>query len=756
MRKSKRRTKKEIERDRKKEDVQDEDSTSIGKGIMSAILFFGIVVFILSFLSKAGTVGEFILDQSNILTGSGIFFVPVLTLLLAISFIKPIGGNRSKIILLSISLFFAGFLGFLSTISLGSGGSIGDFLFSTFETMLGGIGSFVLSLVMMAIAFSVAFRISLLDIMNKIRGDDKEKAKDTPQEEYDYDADSEEQDKDEGEENKEEEEEEENLPTTVLASSSSVAESVDISIDNGGATVVDSQTLDIAGMDTNFRLPPFSLLEEEGSKAKSGNIEENAKVIQRTLETFGISVEMGDAKVGPTVTQYTIKPADGIRLSKITALTNDIALALAAKSIRIEAPIPGKSLVGLEIPNQQSALVRLRPLLENQKFQKAGDLAIAIGRDVSGEPIYSDLTKMPHLLIAGSTGSGKTIAVTSIIMSLLYSNTPQQLRLVLIDPKRVEFSVYANLPHLLSPVVTESAKAINALKWAITEMDRRFDIFSRVGVRDIVSYHKNKKALEKEGNIPYLVIIIDEFADLMAVKGREVEGLVVRIAQLARAAGIHLIIATQRPSVEVITGTIKANLPSRMSFSVASHIDSRTILDSAGAEKLLGKGDMLFIPPQSSTPIRIQGAFIQDTEVKKVSDFIRAQNSTQNETQEKQEEVKDILDLNNNKQSDSVNFDDYGSGGIGNDPSQDDALYNEAKNVVIQNKKASASLLQRRLRVGYARAARLIDLLEENNVIGPPDGARAREVYILSEEEQYGGPVAKDQDNTDEQDINKE
>ncbi len=753
MRKSKRRTKKEIERDKKKEDVQDEEGTSIGKGIIAALLFFGIVVFILSFLGKAGTVGEFILDQSKILTGGGIFFVPVLILLLAISFIKPIGGNRSKMILLSISLFFAGFLGFLSTISLGSGGSVGDFLFNTFETMLGGIGGFVLSLVMMAVAFSIAFRISLIDIINKIRGE--EKVKDTPQEEYDFD--SEEQDKGEDIENKEKEEKEEDLPAAALASSNSVAESVDISIDNSGVTVVDNQNLDIAGMDTNFRLPPFSLLEEEGSKAKSGNIEENAKVIQRTLETFGISVEMGEAKVGPTVTQYTIKPADGIRLSKITALTSDIALALAAKSIRIEAPIPGKSLVGLEIPNQQSALVRLRPLLENQNFQKAGDLSIAIGRDVSGEPIYSDLTKMPHLLIAGSTGSGKTIAVTSIIMSLLYSNTPQQLRLVLIDPKRVEFSVYANLPHLLSPVVTESAKAINALKWAITEMDRRFDIFSRVGVRDIVSYHKNKKALEKEGNIPYLVIIIDEFADLMAVKGREVEGLVVRIAQLARAAGIHLIIATQRPSVEVITGTIKANLPSRMSFSVASHIDSRTILDSAGAEKLLGKGDMLFIPPQSSTPIRIQGAFIHDTEVKRVSDFIRAQASTQNETQEKQEEdKKDILDLNNNKQGDSVNFDDYGSGGTGNDLSQEDALYNEAKNVVIQNKKASASLLQRRLRVGYARAARLIDLLEENNVVGPPDGARAREVYILSEEEQYGGPVAKDQDNTDEQDISKE
>jgi len=462
--------------------------------------------------------------------------------------------------------------------------------------------------------------------------------------------------------------------------------------------------------------PPTELLESDKGAPTSGDIKINSAIIKKTLQNFEIPVEMSEINIGPTVTQYTLKPAEGVKLSKITALNNDLALALASHPIRIEAPIPGRALVGIEVPNKVRALVRLRNLIENSIFQNLSNLTFILGRDVSGNPIFADLGKMPHLLVAGSTGTGKTIFLNNLILSLLYKNSPQILRLILIDPKRVEFPIYNGLPHLLSPVISDPQRTINALKWLISEMERRFDIFSELKTRDILAYNK---IAEKEELMPYIILIIDELADLMAARGREIEAGIVRLAQLSRAVGIHLVLATQRPSVEVITGLIKANITSRISFQVASQVDSRTVLDIAGAEKLLGLGDMLFISAEILKPKRIQGAFVSDKEVKKVVNWLKSKieipkNEIENELREELE--KEI-------ESDFEVF--Y---------KEEDPLYEEAKRVVIEARKASATLLQRRLRIGYARAARLIDSLEKNGIIGPANGAKPREVYIDKED----------------------
>jgi len=470
------------------------------------------------------------------------------------------------------------------------------------------------------------------------------------------------------------------------------------------------------------KLPPLDLLEEEKEKAKAGDINTNSQIIKRTLENFGISVEMTGANVGPTVTQYTLKPAEGIKLSRITALANNLSLALAAHPIRIEAPIPGKSLVGIEVPNQKRVLVRLRNLLAHPEFQNASSpLTFALGRDVVGEPVFADLGRMPHLLIAGSTGTGKTIALNAIIISFLYKNTPDTLRLILIDPKRVEFTAYNHLPHLLCPVIYDADKTVNALSWLIQEMERRFDIFSEMGARNIYSFNKKiekNSRLKKEGfsKMPFLVLIIDELADLMAARAKDIEAGIVRLAQKARATGIHLILATQRPSVEVITGLIKANIIARIAFQVASQVDSRTILDMAGAEKLLGNGDMLFISSSVSKPRRIQGAYVSEKEVVRVAEFI-SKNQQIKGIDELSESIEEAL----KKEREESVGQFFGQA--------EDPLYEEAKRLVLTTKKASASFLQRRLRIGYARAARLLDMMEERGIVGPPRGAKPREVY---------------------------
>lgn len=465
-------------------------------------------------------------------------------------------------------------------------------------------------------------------------------------------------------------------------------------------------------VDADWTFPPLELLPVSTTKATSGNISKNVETIQKTLKDFGIEVSMGDVHIGPTVTQYTLKPSEGVKLTAITSRSNDLALALAAHPIRIEAPIPGKAAVGIEIPNKIPAIVTEREILESEPFQNLkSHLKLALGRDVSGAPIVADIKKMPHLLIAGSTGSGKSVAINALILSLLFQNSPSDLRMILIDPKRVEFTMYNGIPHLLTSVVTEVDKIINSLRWTVAEMERRYKIFSETHKRNIEEYNANPI----NGHMPYIVVIIDELADLMAQAANEAEAAIVRLAQLARATGIHLVVATQRPSVDVITGLIKANITTRIAFAVASQVDSRTILDQTGADKLLGNGDMLYLSNEYGKPKRIQGVLVGEKEIRTVTDFLkRSGASTYDESIQ--------------------NYRAVGArGGNGVDSPIDDDLFEDAKQVVIQAGKASASLLQRRLRVGYARAARLLDILEQEGIIGPPDGSKPRDVIAATE-----------------------
>jgi S-DNA-T family DNA segregation ATPase FtsK/SpoIIIE len=482
-----------------------------------------------------------------------------------------------------------------------------------------------------------------------------------------------------------------------------------------------------SGTVVDWHVPDLTLLSQASSKADAGDVKANAAIIKSTLDSFNIAVQMGEVNVGPTVTQYTFTPPSGVKLNKITSLDTNLALSLAAHPIRIEAPIPGKSAVGVEIPNKSIATVRLRSVLETPEWTaESGPLTFVLGRDVSGIPMFTDLAKMPHMLIAGATGSGKSAMINSFLTSLLYRNSPNDLKLILVDPKRVELGLYNGIPHLLAEVINDPEKAISALKWAVAEMERRYKLLAEVGNRNIIEYNK----AHPEEAMPYIVVVIDEMADLMIVAAKDVETLIVRLAQMARAIGIHLVLATQRPSVDVITGVIKANVPARLAFSVASQIDSRTILDQMGAEKLLGKGDMLFASPEMMKPRRIQGAFLEEKEVKAVTDFLRAQTPADFRYND------DVL-----AQKVSIGGKSVGGGG-GNVGEIDDDLFDEAGEAVIRAGKASTSMLQRRLRIGYARAARLVDLLEEQGVVGPADGARPRDVLVSSMEQVRGGSVA--------------
>ncbi len=478
--------------------------------------------------------------------------------------------------------------------------------------------------------------------------------------------------------------------------------------------------------DPNWEFPSLKLLDQKQDKADAGDVEGNARTIQETFTNFNIQVEMEGANVGPRVTQYTLKPPTGVKLTRMTALDNNLALDLAAHSIRIEAPIPGKRLVGVEVPNVKPAMVRMSGILSSREWQGiTGPLGFAIGRDIAGIPIVGDLAKMPHLLVAGQTGSGKSVMINDIITSLLYRNSPSDLKLILVDPKQVELAPYNGLPHLLTPVINEPEKCISALKWAVAEMERRLRAMAEVNKRNIGEYNE----LKKEEGMPYIVIVIDELADLMMVAARDVEALVVRLAQKARAAGIHLVLATQRPSVDVITGLIKANVPARIAFTTASGVDSKTIIDGVGAEKLLGRGDMLLLTSEMPKPKRIQAAFISDTETAKIVEFIKAQRPPQYDD----EVVSQPVQLN-------------GKGGIvvemGGGGEADDALWRDAVRVVIEGRKASTSLLQRRLRVGYARAARLIENMEEQGIVGAADGARPRDVLVNSMDDVFGSPAS--------------
>ncbi|HEV2412408.1 MAG TPA: DNA translocase FtsK 4TM domain-containing protein [Candidatus Saccharimonadales bacterium] len=484
----------------------------------------------------------------------------------------------------------------------------------------------------------------------------------------------------------------------------------------------DEQSALTTSSDPEWVTPSLDLLEKKQQPADAGDVKGNAQVIKDTLAEFSIDVEMEGANIGPKVTQYTLKPPAGVKLTRITALETNLALNLAAQAIRIEAPIPGQRAVGIEVPNRRAADVRLHGILESKNWQSLNSpLSFAVGRDIAGTAVVSELDKMPHLMIAGQTGSGKSVMINTLLMSLLYHNTPADMKLILVDPKQVELTPYNDIPYLLTPVITAPEKCISALKWAVNEMDRRYNLLAESGQRNIDGY--NRLDNREEGKMPYIIIVIDELADLMMLAARDVEALIVRLAQKARAVGIHLVLATQRPSVDVITGLIKANIPARIAFTVASQVDSRTILDQAGAEKLLGEGDMLMLTPQMNKPKRIQGAYITEGEVMKVTDYLRKQRAPEYDP----EIIAQQVQLS-------------GKGGIVMDMGgADDDMYKDAVHVVTESGKASASLLQRRLRVGYARAARLIEMMEEQGIVGPADGARPRDVLIGSADEVFGG-----------------
>ncbi len=498
-----------------------------------------------------------------------------------------------------------------------------------------------------------------------------------------------------------------------------------------------------------WKQPILSIFEKSKGDGGKNNIEENIETIQRTTREFGIELKPAGYNVGPTVTQYTFSPPPGVMLSKIVNLQNNLALSLASPAIRIEAPIPGTSLVGVEVPNTKPTMIRLGGLLEEDEFQEDGNhLTIALGKDVNGNSVIAALEKMPHLLVAGSTNTGKSVCINAILSALLFKNSPEDLQLILVDPKRVELSFYNDIPHLLTKVIVDMNKVVNALKWATVEMDSRYKLLEEAGAKNIVSYNEKVELgeMRKVTNVetgevteeplrkmPYIVIVIDELADLMATHGKEVEGMIVRLSQMARAVGIHLILSTQRPDTNVITGTIKNNIPARIAFKVASQIDSRTILDRPGAEKLLGNGDMLYMGPGYPQPVRIQGPFVSEMETRKLIKYIKNQAKKINFS--KDDELQNSLE---GKLEERVASGDVREG----ENYDDDELYPQAKELVIQAGKASISSIQRRLRIGYNRAARIVDLLEENGVVGPENGSKPREVLIASEQmvDEVSGP----------------
>ncbi len=693
------------------------------------MLVFGVVV-ALSFFDSAGKAGDLISNGLIFLIGRTIFFIPVLFLLAGLAIFKPLKKRIFAPVFLGLLILIVGASGMfhLQADSVRNGGWLGYISTLLFLNYFGMAVSVVVFLALIIIGCLILweFMPRKKAVLNK---EIENKKKEEKAQEQKKDILPVKQPKFEIKTLEIFRKKKEDIKETVQDGLSSrfSKEPKEKGTDDG-----------LIASGVEYKIPLIELFSRDEDKPiTSGDIEQNASMVKKTLQDFGIAVEMAEISIGPTVTQYTLKPAEGVKLSKITSLNNDLALALAAHPIRIEAPIPGRSLVGIEVPNKIRAQVNMGNLMSSDAFSKSSSrLTLALGKNVMGAPIIGDLARMPHLLVAGATGSGKTVCLNSLILSLIYRNSPEILRLVLIDPKRVEFPIYADLPHLLTPVIFNSQKVVYALSWLIGEMERRFDMLKDAGVRDIGSFNKAKK----KGNklMPYIVVVIDELADLMAAKGREIEGGIVRLSQLSRAVGIHLIVATQRPSVEVITGLIKANITSRIAFQVASQVDSRTILDMAGAEKLLGRGDMLFTSTEFSRPRRVQGGFVSSSEIKKVVKFIKEENIFLPE----RDVMADFLDgicegpgerheIESSKET------------VGEEP-----MFNQAKAVVLEYQKASASLLQRRLRIGYARAARMLDMLEDKGIIGAQDGAKPREVYIKNPNDKI--QMSNEEQNDDE------
>ena len=692
---------------RKEKDPVFDLSQETRNSILGILSFALAVISILAFFNKAGTAGELFFKFSKSLFGWGLFLIPVGFTLLGLSFIKSISRKIYTSALLGTILFILSFLALFyiiggnNTISgrIEQSGYLGLILGFPALKAFGFTASFVAFLFLICVSLLVSLNIPIHKLINKKDEELDGETENRPLKDNVVIK--------RGNEivDMKDEERKSKIPLTVTA------------ISKKSVSDEEKEFVIKTSKSGKWGAPPLELLHADNDHPKSGDINSNVNVIKRTLSNFGIDVEMGEVSIGPTVTQYTLRPAVGVKLSKITTLKSDLSLALAAHPIRVEAPIPGKSLVGIEVPNKKAALVGLKDLIDHEDFKKSRYmLPLVLGRDVAGFPVYAGLEKMPHLLIAGATGTGKSVCINAVILSLLYKHSPDILKFIMVDPKRVELSLYNGIPHLISPVITDNKKVVHALRWAVKEMEHRYELISQVGARDINSYN-TKQASNKETLMPFIVIVIDELADLMASYGRDVEGAIVRIAQMSRAVGIHLIVSTQRPSVEVITGLIKANITSRIGFQVASSIDSRTILDSSGSESLLGNGDMLFQAGDVAKPRRIQGAFVTEKEVKDVVKFIKTQAEKMDEGEESEDNLK--VDLDQAVLAESLNVAE----------NDEDSLYEEAKRVVVEARKASASLLQRRLRVGYARAARLLDILEERGMVGPGDGAKPREVY---------------------------
>ncbi len=698
------------------------------------------VLFLLAIFGAAGPIGSAVFTASYAIVGIGAFFLPIALIALGTytgfgrPTIEPLIASGFILIAASVLAFAGLFPG--ATFGGMTGTWFGHFLSNFF----GFWGAFVLLVAAVAIGVAIVSDIealvmlmseNVMSIFERIREarlarkteeedefDDVVGVPETDEEEYEDEADTD-------EDNEEEMPAPEREPVVNVFSDARAV---------GAAG--------IANFDAEYDPPPLSILGTDKGKPGVGDIKANANIIKRTFQNFGISLEMDEVSVGPTVTRYAVKPAEGVRLSKIVSLASNLELALAAHPVRIEAPIPGKSLVGIEVPNSVKAMVGLGGVLSSPQWTESQKpLLAAIGRDITGTPHYTNIAKMPHGLVAGATGSGKSVAIHALITSLLYRNGPNQLRFVMIDPKRVELTLYNGIPHLLTPVITDPKKAIFALKWAAKEMERRYNILETNQVRDIESYHNSiyEPAKKKGGEdlpeaMPYIVIVIDELADIMQSYPRELEASIVRLAQMSRAVGIHLILSTQRPSVNVITGLIKANVPTRMALQVASQIDSRTILDGAGAETLLGAGDMLYLSSDMQKPVRLQTAYISETEVKKVVSYIKSHNAGDLSS----------IDLGGGSAPTGVqSMDPNDVIGLVNgsfDDDADDDLYEEAKAAVEEAGRASTSYLQRKLKIGYSRAARLMDVLEAKGVIGPQDGSKPREVLTA------GGRVSEPSD----------
>jgi len=698
--------------------------TETVQSVIAILCFVCAILLILASLNKAGFVGDQIYTFFSFLFGVGFYLLPIVLIALGVSFISSLKKQIARTQAVSSFILFLSGLGLIhiliSTPETLQGGKLGYYIALPFLKLFDVYTSVVILGALVVISLLIMFDVSLnpkgLLFWRKNEEEDLE-----------------------GDTDSEEDHPEETEPE--------ILEVIDLKKETSqGAPKIKKPPEETAAefaVNNNHRFgiykeyvpPPLSLLERDKGKPVVGDIKANANIIKRTLQNFGITVEMDEVSIGPSVTRYALKPAEGVKLSRIVGLQNDLSLALAAHPLRIEAPIPGKSLVGIEMPNSTKTTVGLGTLLSSTDYQNSNKpLLVALGKGISGESNLVNIAKMPHLLIAGATGSGKSVTIHALITSLLYRNSPEHLKFIMIDPKRVELTLYNKIPHLLTPVITDAKKAILSLKWAGKEMDRRYDILESHSVRDIQSYHENilEPALLKFRNekrdpeesaalpesMPYIVVIIDELADIMQTFPRELEASIVRLAQMSRAVGIHLMLSTQRPSVNVITGLIKANIPSRIALQVASQIDSRTILDMAGAEKLLGAGDMLYMSGEMSQPRRIQSAFVSETEVKKVVKYL---------SEAYQDELPGEIDMTTATSKNNLfeaTLDDMASS------EDEDDMYEEARQVVMEAGKASTSYIQRKLRIGYARAARLMDILEERGVIGPADGARPREILI--------------------------